>query len=100
MESIAVNQLFGNNVLCSSTKPFIGHTLGAAGAIEAAICWLMLADEQGSAPIHRWDGEPDPTIPNLNLVTANQPAKFYKYVLSNSFAFGGNNIALILERAP
>jgi len=99
MESIAVNQLFGQNVLCSSTKPFTGHTLGAAGAIEAAICWLMLADDQSFAPIHRWDGEHDPTIPNLNLVAANQPDKTYKYVLSNSFAFGGNNIALILERA-
>ncbi|MEX0614793.1 MAG: hypothetical protein WD177_02685, partial [Methylophaga sp.] len=62
-------------------------------------CWLMLAEDQGFAPVHRWDGEHDPTIANLNLVTANQTNKTYKYVLSNSFAFGGNNIALILERA-
>lgn len=99
MESIAVNQLFGHKVLCSSTKPFTGHTLGAAGAIEAAICWLMLTDETGFIPKHRWDGEPDPTIPTLNLVTASQSAERSKFVLSNSFAFGGNNIALILERA-
>ena len=99
MESIAVNQLFSHDVLCSSTKPFTGHTLGAAGAIEAAICWLMLADDGGVAPKHRWDGEHDLAIPQLNLVTANQPSDSYRYVLSNSFAFGGNNIALILERA-
>lgn len=99
MEATAVNQLFGSQVLCSSTKPFMGHTLGAAGAIEAAVCWLMLMDEQGFTPKHRWDGQYDPAIPELNLTTANRHEHAFNYVLSNSFAFGGNNIALILERA-
>lgn len=99
MEATAVNQLFGSQVLCSSTKPFMGHTLGAAGAIEAAVCWLMLMDEPGFTPKHRWDGQYDETIPQLNLTLANRHDQTFNYVMSNSFAFGGNNIALILERA-
>jgi 3-oxoacyl-[acyl-carrier-protein] synthase-1 len=59
----------------------------------------MLMDEQGFTPKHRWDGQYDPSIPELNLTTANRHDQVFNYVLSNSFAFGGNNIALILERA-
>ncbi|MDI4659368.1 hypothetical protein K9U41_23565, partial [Xanthobacter autotrophicus] len=39
MESLAVSQVLGNQVPASSTKPLTGHTLGASGAIEAALCW-------------------------------------------------------------
>ncbi len=42
MESLAVASLFPDGVACSSTKPMTGHTLGAAGALEAAFCWLSL----------------------------------------------------------
>jgi 3-oxoacyl-[acyl-carrier-protein] synthase-1 len=98
MEARAVNRVLGNDVLCSSTKPFIGHTLGAAGAIEAAICWLTLTDESGFTPIHRWDGEWDRNLPELNLAHASTSTKSINRVLSNSFAFGGNNIALVMER--
>jgi 3-oxoacyl-[acyl-carrier-protein] synthase-1 len=100
MESSAVTALFGADAPCSSTKPLTGHTLGAAGAIEAAICWQVLRDhERGSLPPHWWDGQADPALSPLNLVapgfTARRPLR---RVLSNSFAFGGSNAALILER--
>lgn len=97
MEARALAQVFGEaGVACSSTKPFTGHTLGAAGAIEAAICWLAL--QQGGAPRHVWDEQADPDLPALNLITPDQPVTELTYALSNSFAFGGNNISLILRR--
>ena len=42
MECLAVERVFGSALPVSSTKPLVGHTLGAAGAIEAAFCWLVL----------------------------------------------------------
>jgi len=98
MESLAVAQVLGSDVACSSTKPYTGHTLGAAGAIEAAICWLTLTQEDAALPVHLWDQQHDPSVATINLV---QPATRHEnltHAMSNSFAFGGNNIALILER--
>lgn len=96
MEARAVAEVFGSDVPCSSTKPLTGHTLGAAGALEAGIGWLALTE--GLVPRHLWDGQPDPGLSVLNLVTAPVTGCEPEYVLSNSFAFGGNNISLILRR--
>lgn len=97
MESRAVAQVFATAPLCSSTKPLTGHTLGAAGALEAAFCWLTLTGD-GQVPAHWWDGGIDEQLPGLALVQPGQTlAKAPKHALSNSFAFGGNNIALILS---
>ncbi|MDR2216460.1 MAG: beta-ketoacyl-ACP synthase, partial [Nevskiaceae bacterium] len=100
MESLAVTTVFGSSVPCSSTKPLTGHALGAAGAIEAAICWQTLRDHHsGALPVHWWDGQADPALPPLNLVAPGHRAQRPpRRVLSNSFAFGGSNAALILER--
>lgn len=99
MESLAVSQLFGSHTPCSSTKPLTGHTLGASGAIEAAICWLTLHDNpQGLLPPHWWDGVIDPAIAPLALVSPGQ-SQPVKYALSNSFAFGGSNASLLLGAA-
>jgi 3-oxoacyl-[acyl-carrier-protein] synthase-1 len=100
MESIAMHQVFGSETPCSSTKPFTGHTLGAAGAVEAGICWLLLAEESASKlPTHLWDGAHDAELPILNLVNeATELSTPLRYALSNSFAFGGNNISLLLGR--
>lgn len=100
MESAALHEVFGRETLCSSTKPFTGHTLGAAGAVEAGICWLVLNDSSDARlPLHVWDGEYDPELPALNFVSENnQPSEAVDYVVSNSFAFGGNNISLLLGR--
>lgn len=95
MESRAVANVFQESVPCSSTKPFTGHTLGAAGALEAAICWLALRD--GMIPRHLWDGCHDPDLPELALSKGEQNCSV-NYALSNSFAFGGNNISLILRK--
>lgn len=98
MESRAVHALFGEDTPCSSTKPLTGHTLGAAGALEAAICWLTLTDADGRLPPHWWDGVRDPALPPLSLVQPGARAERLRHVLSNSFAFGGSNATLILER--
>jgi 3-oxoacyl-[acyl-carrier-protein] synthase-1 len=99
MESLAMAQVFGLGTPCSSTKPFTGHTLGAAGAVEAGICWLALCQSaDGWLPPHIWDGVRDPRLPAINLVAAGARAAGLRRALSNSFAFGGNNIALLLER--
>jgi 3-oxoacyl-[acyl-carrier-protein] synthase-1 len=95
MEAKAVAEVFGNNTPCSSTKPFTGHTLGAAGALEAAICWLAL--KEGFIPKHLWDGCHDDSLPSIGLSEGEQDCTL-QYALSNSFAFGGNNISLILRK--
>ncbi|OIN54637.1 beta-ketoacyl-[acyl-carrier-protein] synthase family protein [Pseudomonas costantinii] len=97
MESLAVASLFPNGVACSSTKPMSGHTLGAAGALEAAFCWLSLT--HGVVPPHVWDGNADPTLPALQWAHTGDTLK-KRCLMSNSFAFGGNNVSLIIAEAP
>jgi 3-oxoacyl-[acyl-carrier-protein] synthase-1 len=102
MESRAVHELFGAEVAVSSTKPFTGHALGAAAALEAAFCWLAMQDDnaQGMLPPHLWDGQPDPELPTLNLAMPGARLGHpVRYALSNSFAFGGSNAALVFGRA-
>ena len=104
MESLAVTTLFPDGVPCSSTKPMTGHTLGAAGALEAAFCWLSLCKDnlQHAMAPHVWDGQPDPDLPPLNWVTRTDRLSSIapRYLMSNSFAFGGNNVSLIIGDAP
>ncbi len=103
MESLAVNTLFPAGVPCSSTKSMTGHTLGAAGALEAAFCWLSLSRENTAhaLPPHVWDGQPDPQLPTLNFVSAADRLEHTtsRCLMSNSFAFGGNNVSLIIGDA-
>jgi 3-oxoacyl-[acyl-carrier-protein] synthase-1 len=102
MESRVVADLFGAAVPVSSTKALTGHTLGAAAALEAAFCWLAMQDENpdGALPAHLWDGQPDPALPALNVAQpGTRLGRPLAYALSNSFAFGGSNAALVLGRA-
>ncbi len=100
MESRAVGSVFGDRTPCSSTKSMTGHMLGAAGANEAAFLWLTLEPEfaTGAVPGHLWDSEADPAIPRINLVPMGFPIASRGCVaaLSNSFAFGGSNAAVVL----
>lgn len=99
MESIAVNTIFGSDVACSSSKGMTGHTLGAAGALEAGLCWLLLAENsEGRLPPHVWDSEVDPQLKPLALTRAQQTSKRLQVCLSNSFAFGGNNTSVLLGK--
>ena len=103
MESRVVADLFGATVAVSSTKPMTGHALGAAAAIEAALCWIAMQDdnEAGLLPPHLWDGAADPQLPVLNVAGVGAAlGRPLRHVLSNSFAFGGSNAALLLGRTP
>ncbi|MEZ8186972.1 beta-ketoacyl-[acyl-carrier-protein] synthase family protein [Shewanella sp. 5S214] len=103
MESRAINAVFNHlSPLCSSTKPLTGHTLGAAGAIEAAFCYLLLSPLNHSKrlPPHVWDGQFDDNDPQISLINAhsNTGLRELNFIMSNSFAFGGSNASLIFCR--
>ena len=101
MEAHAVSNVFGSGIPCGSTKGLTGHMLGATGGCEAAFLWLTLHptfNPQGFLPRHAWDGDADPALPQLNLVTAQTrlPETAALAMLSNSFGFGGSNAAVVL----
>ncbi len=104
MESLATAAVFPAGVPCSSTKPLTGHTLGAAGALEAAFCWLSLSEynPHGQLPPHLWDGQGEQELPALQLVAPGTRLgkTSGRRLMSNSFAFGGSNVSLILGDAP
>lgn len=93
-EDRAVCQVFGQ-VACSSTKGATGHTLGAAGAVEAGLS--MLALSQGLVPGGQTLNEPDPAL-HANYVRSNHRSTLGA-VASNSFGFGGSNACLIFGAA-
>ena len=104
MESAAVARVLGSDLPASSTKPLVGHTLGAAGAIEAAFCWLILdraREGELALPPHLWDGERDPALAPIRLTSKGERARVRgpAFVMTNSFGFGGNNCTLILGRS-
>ena len=98
MEARAISELCGANVPVSSTKSLTGHTLGAAGAIEAAFACMTLTDNApGTLPPHWWDGQTDPEMAKLTIAAPSfSMGRSPDYVLSNSFAFGGSNASLLL----
>lgn len=96
MEDRAIARLFGNAVPCSSTKGWTGHTLGAAGALEAAISAVCV--EAGLVPGCFGLERPDPAF--VSGVVVENRATHVDRVLSNSFGFGGSNCALVIGRIP
>jgi 3-oxoacyl-[acyl-carrier-protein] synthase II len=97
-ETIAVKKVFGDHaykLAMSSTKSMTGHTLGAAGGIEAAITALALT--RGVLPPTTNYDTPDPDC-DLDYVPNQPREQRVDYAMSNSFGFGGTNAALILSR--
>jgi 3-oxoacyl-[acyl-carrier-protein] synthase-1 len=91
-EDKAVTSVFGTQLPCSSTKGYTGHTLGAAGGVEAAVA--MLALQHGFMPAGLNALNPDPALQSLYLREPRDHA--LKVVASNSFGFGGSNASLLL----
>lgn len=99
MEAMTLSRVGASGVPLSSSKALTGHTLGAAGALEAALCWLMLSEhnvEQALIP-QIFATEPDPLLPALTFAKGVS-AMPLRHCLSTSFAFGGNNMAIILSK--
>ncbi len=94
MEDRAIARIFGDAVPCSSTKGWTGHTLGASGALEAAVAAVCVQD--GLVPGCLGVARPDPGFA-ARIVVVNHAARVDR-VLSNSFGFGGSNCALVIGR--
>jgi 3-oxoacyl-[acyl-carrier-protein] synthase-1 len=94
-ESLAIKSVFGNrSPLVSSTKSQTGHALSGAGALEAGICSLAIREK--FTPVSMNIRELDPVTEGLRIVT--KPIDFApRTIVSNSLAFGGANVALVLR---
>jgi 3-oxoacyl-[acyl-carrier-protein] synthase II len=98
LETLAIKRVFGDHaskVPVSSTKSMIGHSLGAAGAIEAVVCLLAMRDNVLPPTINYEVPDPDcdlDYVPNVS-----RPASV-NCALSNSFGFGGHNVSLIFRK--
>jgi 3-oxoacyl-[acyl-carrier-protein] synthase II len=98
METLGMRAVFGDAPPpISSNKSMIGHTLSAAGAIEAAFSLLAIRDQVLPPTINH--DEPDPAI-GLDVVPNVARAAKVTNVLSNSFGFGGQNVCLVISGEP
>ena len=95
-ETLATRAAFGRAVAISSTKSYVGHTLGACGALEA----IVAIDAMNSGWAHPTLNlvNPDPACGELDYITGEGRAIETGYVMSNNFAFGGVNTSLVFKR--
>ena len=101
MESQSVAQVFGSDVAVSSSKGMTGHALGAAAALELGICWMLLnSDDKQGLLIPNINGDVlDAELATLNYIQQGDSlGRQINSCQSNSFAFGGNNISLVVAR--
>ncbi len=97
MEANAINFIFGENIPCSSTKPLTGHCLGAAAAIETALCCKLIKKRKTKLYPHIYNGKYDSNLPKIKLISEkNNPLCDVKTCLCTAFGFGGTNAAIIL----
>nr|WP_293247101.1 beta-ketoacyl-ACP synthase [Panacagrimonas sp.] len=93
-EDAVVVSCFGTGTPCSSTKGWTGHTLGAAGIVEAVLSLICIED--GLLPRSLNTTQKDPAL-SADIVMRTRRAPL-RHVLSNSFGFGGSNVCLVLGR--
>lgn len=95
-EALALRKVFGpDGVLVSATKSLIGHTMAAAGALEAIATVLVLT--HGLIPPTAHLDAPDPEVPFDCVANVARPAGV-EWAMSNSFGFGGQNVSLLFRR--
>lgn len=100
MEYEAIKNVFPKGIQASSTKHLTGHMLGAAGACEIGFCWLALShyNDKGDLPRHQSD-DISTNFSHIHFIgqgsnIENRPS----YCMSNSFAFGGSNVSIVLSK--
>jgi 3-oxoacyl-[acyl-carrier-protein] synthase II len=98
VETLALKQVFGEaayRVPVSSVKSMLGHTMGAASAIEAAVCALAVYDGRIPPTIHLDDADPEC---DLDYVPNHQRVRVVDIALNNAYGFGGSNSSLVLKK--
>ncbi len=98
LETLAIKKVFGEHagkIPVSSTKSMTGHLLGGAGGLEAGITALALREQILPPTINLENPDPDC---DLDYVPNQARRASFEYALSNSFGFGGTNVALVLKR--
>jgi 3-oxoacyl-[acyl-carrier-protein] synthase II len=95
-ESQATQAVFGSRMAISSLKSFMGHTLGACGALEAWMSAEMMKCGWFSPTLNL--SQVDPRCAELDYLMGTGKAIDTEYVMTNNFAFGGINTSLILRR--
>jgi 3-oxoacyl-[acyl-carrier-protein] synthase II len=95
VEAIVINKIYGPNVPVTSIKGYMGHTMGACGAIEAIATFLMMQEGFIASTLNLVN--PDPTLPPLKHVMGESWDQGFSVGVSNNFAFGGVNTSLVLS---
>jgi len=97
-ESLATSELFGPRMPISSQKSFLGHTLGACGALES---WFSIEMMNRDTYVHTLNLDNiDPRCGELDYLRGGMRVMSNEYVMNNNFAFGGVNTSLIFRRWP
>jgi 3-oxoacyl-[acyl-carrier-protein] synthase II len=99
VETAAVKQAFGDaayGVPVSSIKSMLGHTMGAASAIEAAVCALAVRDDRIPPTVNFETPDPDCDLDYVPNTARNHPVPV---AMNNAYAFGGNNASVIFRKA-
>ena len=95
LEAAAVRRVFGDRrVPISSVKSMLGHTMGAASAIEAAVCCLAVAEDRVPPTIHFEEADPDCDLDCVPNVAREVPVGV---AMNNAYAFGGNNASVLFR---
>jgi 3-oxoacyl-[acyl-carrier-protein] synthase II len=98
METLAAKTVFGDaarSIPMSSVKSMIGHTMGAASAIEAAVCALAIADDRVPPTLGLREADPEC---DLDYVAGTARELEVRVAMNNAYAFGGNNSSLLLGK--
>ena len=95
-ESHATLAVFGPDMMISSQKSYLGHTLGACGALESWFCIKMMNHNRYHATLNLT--QPDPRCGALDYIMNGPRSAHHEYVMNNNFAFGGVNTSLIFRR--
>jgi 3-oxoacyl-[acyl-carrier-protein] synthase II len=95
VEAIVINKIYGPNVPVTSIKGYMGHTMGACGAIEAIATLLMMREGFIASTLNLVN--PDPALPPLNHVMGESLDQRFRVGVTNNFAFGGVNTSLVFS---
>jgi 3-oxoacyl-[acyl-carrier-protein] synthase II len=95
VEATVTNKIYGPDVPTTSIKGYMGHTMGACGAIEAIATLLMMREGFIASTLNLEN--PDPALPPLNHVIGELWDKRFSLAVSNNFAFGGVNTSLVFS---